>query len=360
MRSPLIMNNKPATDMIQGETGAELIFVSDDMPGITRRRSGTGFSYRDPEGKPIKDKATLARIRALAIPPAYQDVWICPLPNGHLQATGRDAKGRKQYRYHADFRAERDRSKYGHVIEFAEALPIIRARVDADMAKRGLPREKVLATVVHLLDISMVRVGNIDYAKQNASYGLTTLRNRHVAVEGSKLRMKFKGKSGKAWDITIKDRRTARLIKAIQELPGQHLFQYLDEEGEACEVTSNDVNAYLKEVSGAAITAKDFRTWHGTVIAALELAACPPSTSTTAAKRQLVSAIDRVASRLGNTRSVCRACYIHPSVMEQYMDGKLSLKLADDPGTSGEPALDPGETAVLEFLRRSTQLAKAA
>ncbi|MDX3911216.1 MAG: DNA topoisomerase IB [Sphingobium sp.] len=342
---------EPAAIPIQTDAEKELVFVSDDMPGISRRKSGKGMSYRGPDGAPIKDKATLARIRALAIPPAYTDVWICPLPNGHLQATGRDARGRKQYRYHADFRAERDRSKYGHVIEFAQALPRIRERVRADMGLRGLPREKVLATVVHLLDISMVRVGNIDYAKQNASYGLTTLRNRHVAVEGSSLRMKFKGKSGKPWDITIKDRRVARLIKAVQELPGQHLFQYLDDDGTPCEVTSGDVNAYLKEISGADITAKDFRTWHGTVTAALELAACPPSTSNTAAKRQLVAAIDRVASRLGNTRSVCRACYIHPAVMDRYMDGKLDLRI---PNTEKQEsnALDPGEVAVLKFLRR--------
>ncbi|AUW60010.1 DNA topoisomerase I [Sphingobium sp. SCG-1] len=329
------------------------------MPGITRRRSGTGFSYRDPDGKPVKDKATLARIRALAIPPAYADVWICPLANGHLQATGRDAKGRKQYRYHADFRAERDRSKYGHVIEFARALPKIRETVRSDMARRGLPREKVLATVVHLLDISMVRVGNIDYAKQNSSYGLTTLRNRHIAVEGSKLRLRFKGKSGKPWDITIRDRRVARLMKAIQELPGQHLFQYVDDDGEPREVTSGDVNAYLKEISGAEITAKDFRTWHGTVTAALELAACPPSTSTTAAKRQLVAAIDRVATRLGNTRSVCRACYIHPAVMDSYMDGKLDIRIPATEKEEGD-ALDPGEIAVLKFLRRHVREEAAA
>lgn len=341
----------PAPITVQTEAEPELVFVGDDMPGITRRRSGTGFSYRDPDGKPVKDKATLARIRALAIPPAYTDVWICPLANGHLQATGRDAKGRKQYRYHADFRAERDRSKYGHVIEFARALPKIRETVRSDMARRGLPREKVLATVVHLLDISMVRVGNIDYAKQNSSYGLTTLRNRHIAVEGSKLRLRFKGKSGKPWDITIRDRRVARLMKAIQELPGQHLFQYLDDDGEPREVTSGDVNAYLKEISGAEITAKDFRTWHGTVTAALELAACPPSTSTTAAKRQLVAAIDRVASRLGNTRSVCRACYIHPAVMDSYMEGKLDVRIPATEKESGD-ALDPGEIAVLKFLRR--------
>ncbi|CAN5241976.1 DNA topoisomerase IB [soil metagenome] len=342
------------TTPASSDAQSALNFVSDDIPGITRRRSGTGFSYRCPDGSAIKDKATLARIRALAIPPAYGDVWICPDPDGHLQATGRDARGRKQYRYHPAFRAERDQDKYKRLIAFAKALPEVRATVRSHMAKRGLPREKVLATVIHLLDISMIRVGNADYARDNGSFGLTTLRNRHLAVEPSRLRFRFKGKSGKPWDITIRDRRVARLMKSIQELPGQHLFQYLDEDGEACEVTSADVNAYLKEISGADITAKDFRTWHGTVIAALELAACPPSTSNAATKRQLVAAIDRVASRLGNTRSVCRACYIHPAVMDHYTEGTLRLSVSSS-NTDADDDLDAGERAVLAFLRRNAR-----
>ncbi|RVT43804.1 DNA topoisomerase IB [Sphingobium algorifonticola] len=334
---------------------ASLVFTSDDMPGISRRRSGKGFTYRDPHGRTIRDKSECMRIRALAIPPAYRDVWICPLPNGHLQATGRDARDRKQYRYHPDFRAERDRDKFAHLIAFARALPGIRARVHADMKLRGLPRAKVLATIVHLLDISMIRVGNTDYARQNRSFGLTTLQRRHAALAGSTLRMTFKGKSGQPWDVTIRDRRVARLLKAMQELPGQHLFQYLDDDGEASAVNSSDVNAYLKAISGSAITAKDFRTWHGTVLAALELAACAPVENVTASRRVLAAAIDRVAARLGNTRTVCRTCYIHPAVIAGFEGGTLRIRIGDAGTSETTDALNAGEKAVLNFLRRAAR-----
>ncbi len=341
-----------------GLTSADLVFTSDDMPGIRRRRAGKGFSYSDPDGRTIRDKVECARIRSLAVPPAYADVWICPLANGHLQATGRDARGRKQYRYHIDFRAERDKDKFAHMIAFAHALPGIRAQVDADMALRGLPRAKVLATIVHLLDISMIRVGNADYAKQNRSFGLTTLRRRHAAITGSSLRLTFKGKSGQPWDVTIRDRRVSRLLKAMQELPGQHLFQYRDGDGEPAAVTSGDVNAYLKAISGAAITAKDFRTWHGTVLAATELAQCPPAGSAAATKRKLVAAIDKVAARLGNTRTVCRTCYIHPAVIEAFEQDALRIRVRADDAPDASGALDAREKAVLNFLRRAERAAR--
>ena len=253
-------------------TGAGLVYVSDTEPGIARRRAGKGFSYRDPRGQLVRDKATLARIRSLAIPPAYADVWVCPDPDGHIQATGRDARGRKQYRYHPRFREVRESAKYEHMLDFARALPALRARVASDMARRGMGRQKVLATVVHLLETTMIRVGNADYVRQNKSHGLTTLRDRHVTIDGSEVRFRFKGKSGKQWDLGLRDRRVARIVRQSQDLPGQHLFQYLDDEGVAREVTSGDVNTYLREVTGAGITAKDFRTWTGTVLAALALA----------------------------------------------------------------------------------------
>jgi len=328
---------------------AGLIHVSDDQPGITRRRAGKGFRYFDAEGQPVRDKAVLARIRKLAIPPAYADLWICPHPNGHIQATGRDARGRKQYRYHDRFREVRDSAKYKHMLDFATTLPAIRQRIAKDMARRGLPREKVLATVVHLLETTMIRVGNADYAKQNKSYGLTTLRDRHVAIEGSELRFRFTGKSGKTWQLALHDRRVARIVKASQDLPGQHLFQYLDEAGEQHEVTSTDVNAYLREISGQSITAKDFRTWTGTVLAALALAGQETPESEAAAKRGIRAAIDTVAKSLGNTPAICRKCYVHPEILAAYGQGVLDLKLRRDNAKDG---LDPAEDAVRRFLRK--------
>lgn len=346
-----------ATDSIvdpqDAATSVGLVYVSDTEPGIRRRRSGRGFSYRDPEGRTIRDKDVLARIRALAIPPAYTDVWICPDPDGHIQATGRDARGRKQYRYHPRFREIRDSTKYERMLDFAAALPALRARVDQDMGRRGMPREKVLAAVVHLLEATMIRVGNADYARQNKSHGLTTLNDRHVKVDGSEIRFRFKGKSGKEWNLGLRDRRVARIVKASQDLPGQHLFQYLDEDGARHSVTSGDVNAYLREISDTDITAKDFRTWTGTVLAALALAEYDKADSQAAARRNVREAIEQVAARLGNTPTICRKCYVHPQVIDSYLSDDLVLELRDEIGTELDaPDLYPEERKVLDFLQQ--------
>lgn len=332
---------------------AGLVYVNDDLPGITRQRSGKGFSYRGPDGRTIAGKAERQRLAALGIPPAYTDVWICPNPRGHIQATGRDAKGRKQYRYHPDFRAVRDSAKYDHMLEFAHVLPQIRERVDADMARRGMPAEKVLATVVHLLENTMIRVGNADYARQNKSHGLTTLRDRHVRVEGGQVRFRFTGKSGKEWDLRLRDRRVARIVRAAQEIPGQHLFQYLDENGGRQKITSTDVNAYLRDVSGRNVTAKDFRTWTGTVLAALALMDYEKCDSEAAARRNVREAIERVAARLGNTPTICRKCYVHPQVIDAYLADELKLELRDEiEDDLQHPGLRPEERRVLEFLKK--------
>ena len=339
---------------------AGLAYVDDSTPGLTRRKSGAGFSYRDPKGAPVRDAKTLARIRALAIPPAYTDVWICTRANGHIQATGRDAKGRKQYRYHADFRAARDQTKFAHIMTFADVLPALRARVDADMGKTGLPREKVLATVVHLLETTLIRVGNDDYARTNKSFGLTTLRDRHATIAGKSLTFRFKGKSGKTWDLGVEDRRVARIVKACQDLPGQELFQYRDADGTIRDVTSADVNAYLREITGQPITAKDFRTWAGTVLAALALQEFETFDSQAAAKKNLRTAIESVASRLGNTPTICRKCYIHPQVLDCYLEGDLLLQVKDaveDELRHDLTRLKPEEAAVLGLLQ--ARLAKA-
>jgi DNA topoisomerase-1 len=333
---------------------AGLLYVSDEEPGIRRRKSGKGFTYTKPDGKKVDDKATLDRIKSLAIPPAYTDVWICAKANGHIQATGRDAKGRKQYRYHPAFREVRESTKYEHMLEFAKGLPAIRKTIDEHMSLRGLPREKVLATVVHLLENTLIRVGNADYVKQNKSYGLTTLRDPHVKVEGGELRFHFKGKSGKTWNLQVKDRRIAKIVKACQDLPGQDLFQYLDENGERQSVTSADVNAYLKEITGRDITAKDFRTWAGTVLAALALAEFEEFDNQAKAKKNIRAAIEKVSSRLGNTPSICRKCYVHPEVFSSYLDGGLLLEIKDEIETELRedlPSLKPEEAAVLTLLQ---------
>ena len=332
---------------------AGLRYVSDEAPGITRRRIGKGFSYRLPHGGSVKDRATLMRIRTLAIPPAWTEVWICPHPDGHIQATGRDAQGRKQYRYHPRWREVRDASKYEHLLDFARSLPAIRARIAEDMARPGLPREKVLATVVHLLETTLIRVGNDDYARKNGSFGLTTLQDRHVTVDGGTLRFVFKGKSGKTWRLGLRDRRVARIVRACQDLPGQELFQYRDEAGETRDVTSADVNGYLREIGGGAVTAKDFRTWAGTVLAAMALRAFERVDSQAAAKRNIRAAIERVAARLGNTATICRKCYVHPAVLDGYLDGSLAAEVGDAAETElreGLPRLPPEEAAVLALL----------
>lgn len=332
---------------------AGLVHVSDDMPGISRRRSGTGFSYRDATGAVIRDQRVLARIRALAIPPAWRDVWICADPRGHLQATGRDARGRKQYRYHPRFRAFRDSAKFEHMLDFAASLPRIRARVDADMGRRGLPAEKVLATIVHLLETTMIRVGNDSYARENKSHGLTTLRNRHARTEGSTVRFRFKGKGGKEWDLGLRDRRVATIIRKVQDLPGQQLFQYLDEDGNHCRVTSTEVNDYLREISGRAVTAKDFRTWTGTVLAAMALAASEAFDSVAAAKRNVRDAIATVAATLGNTPAICRKCYVHPAIIDAYLADELKIVLRREiDETLGDTDLRDEERQVLRLLKK--------
>jgi DNA topoisomerase I len=333
---------------------AGLRYVSDDRPGVRRKKSGKGFSYARPDGTKLSDAHVLERIRSLAIPPAWTNVWICPFADGHVQATGRDAKGRKQYRYHPLFREVRESTKYEHVVAFADALPRIRTKVRRHMTLRGLPRKKVLATVVHLLETTLIRVGNDDYARQNKSFGLTTLRNRHAAVEGSEVRFRFIGKSGKQWSLKVKDRRVAKIIKACQELPGQDLLQYLDQDGKQQNVTSADVNAYLKEITGQDITAKDFRTWAGTVLAALALKEVESFDTAAQAKRNLRAAIERVAARLGNTPAICRKCYVHPEVLNSYLDGSLILEIKSQVESELRDkltGLQPEEAAVLALLR---------
>ncbi|HEV8389960.1 MAG TPA: DNA topoisomerase IB [Dongiaceae bacterium] len=327
---------------------AGLEYANDGEPGLRRQRRGSGFTYLDSNGKRVRDPYDIARIRALAIPPAWTDVWICASEHGHLQATGRDAKGRKQYRYHVDFIAIRDSAKYERLVEFAKVLPALRGTVAAQMALPGLPREKVLATIVHLLDSTLIRIGNDAYARDNASYGITTLRNSHVKVAGGELRFQFKGKSGKSWRVTVRDRRVAKIIRSCQELPGQHLFRYLDEAGNVLRVTSTDVNEYLRTLTGREVTAKDFRTWAGTVLAANLLHEMGRPDSATAAKRQIRTALHQVAARLGNTVAICRKCYIHPGVLETYAAGDLRLRRL----ASKDNALRPEEAATLRFLQR--------
>ncbi|MDB5592374.1 DNA topoisomerase IB [Enterovirga sp.] len=350
-------------DPREAAAAAGLSYVSDHKPGIRRRKAGKGFVYLDRDGRRITDEATLSRIRKLAIPPAYSDVWICPNPNGHIQATGRDAKGRKQYRYHPGFREMRDSTKYEHMLDFARGLPEIRKTITRHMALKGLPREKVLATVVYLLENTLIRVGNDDYALQNRSYGLTTLKNRHVKVEGSELRFRFKGKSGKEWNLALRDRRIAKIVRDCQEIPGQELFQYVDDDGQRRDVTSSDVNTYLREITGRDITAKDFRTWAGTVLAAIALQEFETFDSDARAKKNVRAAIERVAGRLGNTPTICRKCYVHPEVVHSYLQGEMLLEVkqqVEDELRSHLGGLKPEEAAVLSLLegRLSRDLAE--
>ncbi|GAC1457942.1 MAG: DNA topoisomerase IB [Candidatus Limnocylindrales bacterium] len=343
-------------DAIDAARAAGLRYVSDDAPGITRARSGRGFSYRDQRGALIRDHAELARIRRLAIPPAWTSVWICANPLGHLQATGRDARGRKQYRYHDRWREVRDGTKYGRMIDFAAALPKIRAQTDADLRKQGLPREKVLATVVRLLEGTLIRVGNEEYAKENRSFGLTTMQNRHVDVTGGTILFRFRGKSGVQHEVDVRDRRLAPVVRRCQELPGQDLFQYVGEDGEPHGIGSADVNAYLKEIAGDDFTAKDFRTWAGTVLAVRALEELDGYGSEAEAKRQVQAAVESVAKRLGNTRAVCRKCYIHPAVLDAYLDGSL-LRSRDSLRREIEEA--PERNALTAEERRVLRVLKA-
>jgi DNA topoisomerase-1 len=353
----------PPTDAPAAAKAAGLRYVSDDKPGISRQPGPDGFRYLDADGGEISDDATLARIRSLAIPPAWTDVWICKSANGHLQATGRDAKKRKQYRYHPSWREVRDEVKYERMLKFGNALPAIRQQVDAALRLPGLPREKVLATIVYLLQVTMMRIGNEEYARTNKSFGLTTLRNRHVRVDGSAVEFHFRGKSGVYHDIKVDDRRLARVIARVRDLPGQELFQYLDDEGNRHAVDSADVNEYLRSITGEDYTAKDFRTWSGTVLAALALREFEKFDSEAQAKKNIVRAIESVAAKLGNTPSICRKCYVHPAVLDAYLDGtelqalreRTEQELVED-----LHALRPEEAAVLGLLQQRLQNAAPA
>ena len=342
-------------DAVLSARAAHLRYVTDRTPGIRRKREGDEFTYSYPDGSAVRDRDELRRIRDLVIPPAWTDVWICPSEQGHLQVTGRDARGRKQYRYHPRFRDKRDATKFGRMVAFGQALPGIRERVDHDLRRRGLPREKLLATVVRLLRWTAERVGNEEYARDNHSFGLTTLRDEHAEVNGSKVRLSFRGKSGKEREVDIRDARLAKIVRASQDLPGEDLFQYVDEDGATCTIGSSDVNEYLREIAGQDFTAKDFRTWSGTVFAAMALAAQGPAETEPGAKRKIAAAIKEVAQQLGNTPAICRKSYVHPAVIAAYEDGSLFDAMRWDDGKSGSSyALEDGEAAVLALLERVT------
>ena len=354
----------PAADVLEAAQDAGLRYSSDERPGITRARAGRSFRYVDTDGRTIRDAGEVRRIKRLAIPPAWTDVWICPDPRGHLQATGRDAKRRKQYRYHERFREMRDQNKYWRMVEFAKVLPRIRARVERDLASEELSREKVLATIVRLLEQTLIRIGNKEYARENRHFGLTTLRGRHVAVNGSRVRFRFTGKSGATHDVDLRDARVARVLKRLQELPGQELFQYLGANGEARRVDSDDVNAYLREAGGEDFTAKDFRTWAGTVLVAQALVECEPVANVRYARKNVTGAIAQVARRLGNTPAVCRKAYVHPAIVEAYLGGELPRTLRRRVAHAARRSatdLSREETQVLRFLEaRVAKTAKAA
>ena len=328
--------------------------MSDAKPGISRTRVADGFEYHRPDGAPLTDEAELARIRKLAIPPAYEAVWICPDPNGHVQATGRDARGRKQYRYHQRWRTVRDEAKFERMLAFGRVLPAIRAQVERDLALPGLPRARVLAAVVRLLEKTMARIGNEEYARDNKSFGLTTLRNRHARVDGSRVKFDFRGKHGIAHHLDLADRRLANIVRRCRDLPGQHLFQFVDDAGERHAIGSDDVNAYLREVSGEEVTAKDFRTWAATNVAAMALHQFARLDSEASSKRKVVEAVEKVAKMLGNTPAVCRKCYIHPAVFEGYLDGSLleGLKQHAEAVLDEPSGLTAEELAVTAFLSR--------
>ena len=342
-------------DPAEAAKAAGLRYVSDTTPGIRRRRAGKGFSYVGSDGTPIRGPEQLRRIKGLVIPPAWTDVWICPSPRGHIQATGRDAKGRKQYRYHPRWRQVRDETKYERLMTFGQALPDIRQRVDKDLARPGLRREKVLATIIRLLESTLIRVGNEEYARENGSFGLTTMRNRHVDVDGPTVRFEFRGKGGKRHEVDVRDRRVARIVERCQDLPGQTLFQYLDEDGERQTIDSADVNEYLREIGGQDFTAKDFRTWAGTILAALALHELEAFDSETQAKQNVVRAIESVAERLGNTPAVCRKCYVHPAVVDAYLEGSMVETLkqrAEQEIAESLTELRPEEAAVMALLQQ--------
>jgi DNA topoisomerase I len=356
------ISKKTATDLpidpIDSARAAGLRYVSDAKPGIRRARRGKGFRYTDPDGHVIRDAETLARIKSLVIPPAWQNVWICPIPNGHLQVTGRDARRRKQSRYHPRWREVRDETKYERMKLFANVLPVIRERVNHDLAMAGMPRSKVLATIVRLMETTFIRVGNEEYARENQSYGLTTMRNKHVEVHGAEVRFLFRGKSGVQHSIALEDKRIARIVKSCLDLPGYELFQYLDHEGNRHHIESADVNEYLREITNEHFTAKDFRTWAGTVLTCMLLQQCEPCETGGQAKKNIVQTIAEVAKRLGNTPSVCRKCYVHPAVLEHYLNGSLGAaaqQLAErvqETNDRSTHALRQEEIALLDLLER--------
>jgi DNA topoisomerase-1 len=340
-----------------------LRYSTDDRPGFTRQPSGEGFTYLDTDGKRITDADTLERIRKIVIPPAWTDVWICPWPNGHLQATGRDARGRKQYRYHARWREQRGAENFARMIAFAKVLPKIRRRAERDLAKRGLPREKVLGVVVRLLELTLIRVGNDEYARVNRSFGLTTLRDRHARIDGTSVKFRFRGKAGLMHEVGLRDRRLASIIRRCQELPGQELFQYLDDDGNVRDVTSDDVNDYIREASGGDFTAKDFRTWAGTLLAYRALRALQPEDHGPAAKKNVVQAMRVTAEKLGNTPAVARGSYVHPAVLDAYLEGGLGGALVDAAEDQDVPPTEADrneEMAVIKLLRQRERDARQA
>ncbi len=357
-------------DPVASAKAAGLRYINDDRPGISRTQEGDQFKYLKHNGQAVEDPAELERIKKLGIPPAYTNVWISPIANGHLQATGRDAKNRKQYRYHARWREVRDENKYGRMLTFGEALPALREQVERDLKRPGLNREKVLAAVVRLLETTLIRVGNEEYAKTNKSFGLTTMRDRHVAIEGATVRFKFKGKSGVKHDITLNDRRVANIVKRCRDIPGQELFQYMDDDNQHQTIDSADVNNYLREISGQDFTAKDFRTWFGTVVAAKALSELEKGDTATQQKKNISQAIEAASQRLGNTPTICRKCYVHPAILEAYQEGftiddyrvsvdedtpeKLEI---EEQATKPKSGLAPDEVAVMELLKKRLQLA---
>jgi DNA topoisomerase-1 len=344
--------------MTQEARKAGLTYTNDDSPGLRRKKRGKEFAYFRESGEPIRDKETLNRIKRLAIPPAWTDVWINPKESGHIQATGRDARGRKQYRYHADWRAQRDENKFGRMIAFAKALPRVRRRVKRDLGRRGMPRERVLATVVRLLETTLIRVGNDEYARNNKSYGLTTMHNKHARVTGTKIDFSFRGKSAVKHEISLNDPTLARVVRRCQDMPGQELFAYEDADGQARDVGSQDVNEYLRSIAGDDFTAKDFRTWAGTVLAAIALRELSAVTDAAPTKKNVVAAIESVAKLLGNTPSVCRKCYVHPAILDSYLAGETIATIrqrADRKIDRSLAKLKPEEAAVLVLLQRRLQ-----
>jgi DNA topoisomerase-1 len=351
---------EPARDAARA---SGLRYTTDRRPGFSRRRSGRGFTYLDTDGATIRDPAVRDRIRAIAIPPAWTDVWICPWPNGHLQATGRDARGRKQYRYHPRWRRDRGTDNFARMVAFARALPRIRRRCERDLGRPGLSRDKVLAAVVRLLELTLIRVGNEEYARLNRSFGLTTMRDRHATIEGTRMRFRFRGKSGAMHEVGLRDRRLAAIVRRCQDLPGQELFAYLDQDGEVRDIASDDVNAYIRAASGGDFTAKDFRTWAGTLLAYRALRALQPEDHGPAARRNVVEAMRVTAAQLGNTPAVARGSYVHPAVLDAYLDGSLPAALVDAAEGQAEPPLGADrseELAVARLLRQRERQARRA